>query len=52
MNTKKCYIKPRTELIEIETQTAIMEASFGVSENETNGVARSKRRGFWGDEEE
>lgn len=58
MKTKDYYIKPTIETIklEVEENTSVVTTSsgtsVGVSDNETGGTARSKRRGFWdGDKE-
>ena len=58
MKTKDYYIKPTIETIklEVEENTSVVTTSsgtsVGVSDNETSGTARSKRRNFWVDDKE
>ena len=53
MKTKQIYLAPEFEVVEIETETSIMQASLGVSDTTVDGneEIRSKRRNFWGNEE-
>lgn len=48
MNTKENYTKPEIELVEIEIDVPVMNASL---EGETDGPANSHKRRFWRDEE-
>lgn len=59
MKTKNNYIKPKTEIIELEVKenTSVITGSNGspevdITDNPTNGIGRARRRNFWGNEEE
>lgn len=53
MKTKKTYMAPEVEVVEVVMETSVMQSSFGLSDTTVGNdeEIRSKRRSFWTNEE-